>query len=476
MRLHDELLLYRRTKIVATLGPSSLERTTVERLIDAGVNVFRLNMSHGDQESHRSAYELVRAAAGDAPIGILVDLCGAKIRVGRFAGGEIQLTDEEQVVVTTREILGGPGLIPSQYAELATDVHPGARIFLSDGFIELVVEEVRERDVHCRVIHGGVLKDRKGMNLPDVDVTAPSLTDKDRDDAAFALGLGVDYVALSFVRSPDDVRELKALFPEDHPVKVIAKIERPEALDCIDEILDESDGIMIARGDLGVELPPEMVPVVQRQLIARARARSKPCIVATQMLESMTEYAQPTRAEVSDVSTAVFSGADAVMLSGETAAGSFPVEAVQMMDRIARHVEAHLWNASGFRIDEDTSQAMLLNEALARSTAQLSRDVRARAIVVFSRTGVTARVVACARPAAPIIAVTSSEWTAPQLTLLWGVFPQQVKENDLATPNDLARAITRERGLAIEGQSILTVAGFAPELGESSPAITVLTL
>ncbi len=308
----------RRTKIVATVGPACRDPAVLEDLLRAGVNVFRLNLSHGDHAGHRANFANIQsaAAAAGAAIAVLADLCGPKIRVGSFAGGSITLKSGQTVTVTTRDVLGEPGLIPSQYPALAEDVRPGDRILLDDGMLELHVDSVAGSDIACTVTAGGVLKDRKGMNLPGVLVSSPALTDKDRDDARFALDLGVDFLALSFVRRPSDVADLKSLIAAaGSTAPVIAKIEKPEALDAIDEILDAADGLMVARGDLGVELAPEAVPIVQHDLIERARRRHKPIIVATQMLESMVEHPRPTRAEVSDVSHAVFAGADAVMLS-----------------------------------------------------------------------------------------------------------------------------------------------------------------
>ncbi len=270
---HTSLLHRRRTKIVATIGPASREPAVLEALIRAGVNVFRLNLSHGDHTEHRTNFERIRAAsaAGGDPVAVLADLCGPKIRVGRFAGGRIMLEAGQKVSVTTRDVLGEPGLIPSQYAALADDVRPGDRILLDDGMLELHVESVAGSEIVCTVAVGGVLKDRKGMNLPGVLVSSPALTDKDREDARFALDLGVDFLALSFVRDPRDVADLKGLIASTGATTpVIAKIEKPEALDAIDEILDIADGLMVARGDLGVELAPEAVPIVQQDLVQRA--------------------------------------------------------------------------------------------------------------------------------------------------------------------------------------------------------------
>ena len=339
-----DLLKYRRTKIIATVGPSSREPAQVRALIQAGVDVFRINMSHGRQAEHAAAIEVIRkqAALLGTHTAILADLCGPKIRTGKFPAGPVTLVRDADVTVTVREVPGNAGLIPSQYAGLADDVRPGDRILLNDGAAELVVREVAGTEVHCRVVQGGPIGDHKGINLPGVQVSAPSLTPKDIDDARFAIAQQVDLIALSFVRTRADVESLRALV-EDSDVRpwIIAKIEKPEALENSVEILQVADGIMVARGDLGVELPPEQVPLAQAQLVNTARLYDKPVIVATQMLESMIAAARPTRAEVTDASSAVASGADAVMLSGETAVGAFAVETVEIMSRIIRQTESY---------------------------------------------------------------------------------------------------------------------------------------
>ena len=315
-----DLLKARRTKIIATLGPASESVENVTGLINAGADLVRLNMSHGSHQTHRVLYQRVRDCAEkiSRPIAILADLCGPKIRTGSFKNGGIQLDKGDRVTVTVRDVIGETGLIPSQYEALARDIQSGDRILLADGVMELRVEEIQDTEVFCRIIHGGKLSDFKGINLPGVNVSTPALTETDRLDARFSLELGVDFLALSFVRRAADLLELRSLVEEvGREVGIIAKIEKPEALENGREILDAADGIMIARGDLGVELDPEEVPVVQHQLVLRAREVNKPVIVATQMLESMMENARPTRAEVSDVSYAVSSGADAVMLSDD---------------------------------------------------------------------------------------------------------------------------------------------------------------
>jgi pyruvate kinase len=476
---HTALLQRRRTKIVATIGPACREPAMLGALIRAGVNVFRLNMSHGDHAGHRANFANVRAAAeaaGEA-VAVLSDLCGPKIRVGRFAGGCITLETGQKVTVTTRDVLGVPGLIPSQYAALAEDVRHGDRILLDDGMLELHVEDVAGSEIACTVTTGGVLKDRKGMNLPGVQVSAPALTDKDREDARFALDLGVDFLALSFVRRPCDITDLKALIASaGAATPVIAKIEKPEALDAIDEILEVADGLMVARGDLGVELAPEAVPIVQHDLVERCRRKNKPIIVATQMLESMIEHPRPTRAEVSDVSHAVFAGADAVMLSAETAVGAYPLKAVEMMDRVARQVEGWQWIEGGFRSitqgERERPAPLPLREAVARSTAQLSRDLRVRAVAVRTKHGTSAQVVAATRPAAPILALTMDPGVSRRMNLLWGVIPRRIDAAEFERPQSAARRHACEMGLAEKGQTILLLAGF----GSGEPMITVLPI
>jgi len=309
------LLKKRRTKIIATLGPASSEPDQIRKLIKAGVNIFRQNMSHGDHSYHKETYSRIREIANELnqPVGILADLCGPKIRTGKFKNGSIELKNNDSVIVTTRDVEGKPGLIPSQYSSLADDVEPEDRILLADGTLELEVDSIEGTEISCTVIYGGTLGNHKGINLPGVKVSAPSLTDKDKADAKLALELGVDFLALSFVRSAEDIHDLKKLI-QSHAsdAHIIAKIEKPEALDEASAILDAADGIMVARGDLGVELNPEQVPVAQHQLIDLARKKFKPVIVATQMLESMIENARPTRAEVTDVAYAVTLGTDAI--------------------------------------------------------------------------------------------------------------------------------------------------------------------
>ena len=481
-------LASRRTKIVATLGPASCEPDVLRELFEAGVDVVRLNFSHGSHEEHRETFRRVRAVAAEVgrTVGVLADLSGPKIRVGTFRDGGIDLSRGEAVTVTSREVQGGPGLVPSRYEALPDDVRPGDRILLDDGTLELRVESVEGTEIRCVVVEGGRLTDNKGMNLPGVVVSAASLTEKDRADAHLALELGVDFLALSFVRRAADVMELRGLVEDVGPAAppaIIAKIEKPEALEEIDAILEASDGIMVARGDLGVELPPEEVPIAQSQLVDEGRRRGTPVIVATQMLESMVRHARPTRAEVSDVAGAVLSGCDAVMLSAETAAGAHPVRAVRMMDRVARQAEGHLWQKGAFgsllpgpmaAAADGPRGAMRLEDAVARATAQLSRDLMVRAIVVFTRSGWSAGMVAAVRPQAPVLAVSPEPSTRRRAALLWGVVPV---EGDLGDPDALhaeARRVAREAGLASDGDPILRVWGFHHVAELNVPTLSVL--
>ena len=475
------LLKRRRTKIVATIGPSSRDPAIIKKLIENGANVFRLNMSHGDHEFHKTCFNHIRKIAEEmsVPIAILADLCGPKIRTGNFRNGQIELIDGTKVTVTTRDVMGEEGLIPSQYTALADDVKVKDRILLNDGALELVVDSISGTEISCTVIHGGILKNHKGINLPGVNVSAPSLTEKDKVDTEFALDLGVDFLALSFVRTASDVKQLKSLIKKSgKDVAVIAKIEKPEALANASEILDVAHGIMVARGDLGVELNPEEVPVAQSQLIDLARSKFKPVIVATQMLESMIENARPTRAEVTDISYAVTLGTDAVMLSAETAAGAFPVEAVSMMDRIARQTESYLWKSGSYDITTSNkiSSPMSIWDAISDTTAQLAKDLMVRAIIVISQSGMSAATVSSARPSAPVVAITGRPHICRRLVLYWSIIPVLAEDAGSMNPNDLARRVAIELKLAEKGEYVLMVRGFHSKPEQNIPTVTVLSV
>ncbi len=476
------LLIYRRTKIVATLGPSSNDTNTIEQLITTGVNVFRLNMSHGTHESHRENYQRVRNAAEklDRPVGIMADLCGPKIRVGTFKDGSIEIKKNDPVIVTTRDVTGKPGLIPSQYRALSNDVKVGNRILLDDGNLELLAQSVDGTEITCKALNSSKLSNHKGMNLPGANISSPSLTETDRVDAEFALKLGVDFLALSFVRRGSDIEDLRKLITSfDSRVAIVAKIEKPEALDKIDEILNATDAIMVARGDLGVELPPQAVPNAQEQLIDLAREYRKPVIVATQMLESMIDRPRPTRAEVSDVANAVRCGADAIMLSAETASGKHPVESVKMMDVIAHQAEGYLWHQGAFESltrHSKTTRKSPIEDALAESTAQLSRDLLVRAIIVISQHDQSLSVMSASRPAAPIVGICTDQKSSSIAGLLWGVIPVTVQPTEIDQTHILARRLALELDLASHGQNILVVQGFSDDPRQTAPSLTVVTV
>ncbi len=447
----------------------------------SGVNVFRLNMSHGDHDSHSMAYRNIREIATELnlPIGILADLCGPKIRTGKFKEGEINLTPGQKITVTTRDVEGDSNIISSQYTALANDVEPGNRILLNDGVLELRVEAINGTEIDCEVVYGGVLKNHKGINLPGVNVSAPSLTDKDKIDAQFALELGVDFMALSFVRKASDIHDLRKIINDKKGhCSIVAKIEKPEALQDIDHILDATDAIMVARGDLGVELNPEEVSVAQSQLIEKARARFKPVIVATQMLESMIESARPTRTEVTDIAYAVTLGADAVMLSAETASDKFPVDAVQMMDRIAKQTESHLWNNGVYGAPpiKDAKPPLSIWDVIANATAHMSRNIMAHAVVVISKSGMSASTMSSSRPASPIVAITNEEDVYRKMAMLWGVLPVYTKDAGKTKPNEIARNAARELDLVKPGEYIILVRGFHAESQMNTPSITCMVV
>lgn len=411
----------RRTKIVATLGPASSSQVMVGQLMDAGVDLFRLNFSHGSNREKLATIAMIREISGQKsrPVGILADLQGPKIRTGRMENGALLLTKGDQLSITTRDLLGRPGLISTVYQALPKDVQQGSRILMDDGLIELKVIDVKGDTVHCQVVEGGILKDLKGINLPGVNVSSPSLTEKDLNDLEFCLQARVDYIALSFVRTANDVEGLKRIiFEHDMNVPVIAKIEKPEALRNFKSILRVADAIMVARGDLGVEIDPEKVPLIQKKIIRACNEAGKPVITATQMLESMIIYPRPTRAETSDVANAILDGTDAVMLSGETASGAHPVAAVRTMVKVAVDVErSELWRLTPRKHTHSNNIA----QAVAEAACQAAASLKAKTIAVFTESGSTAALISKFRPQLPIIAFTSVPEIERRLSLYWGV-------------------------------------------------------
>ena len=419
----------RRTKIVATIGPACQTGAMIKRLLNNGVNVARLNLSHGSHTEHAKIYERLRKAAAELnlPLCILLDLQGPKIRIAKIPNDTLLLEQGQRVVLTTRIDPAGAGEIPVEFAQLPESVHSDERILLDDGELELKVIGIEAGRVIARVTVGGVLGSHKGISLPEAHLDISALTDKDLVDLEFGLRLGVDAIALSFVRSEQDIHQIREnitrIAPEQVHIPVIAKLERPEALDHLDAIIEAADGVMVARGDLGVEMSPEKVPIAQKQIIECANRHNRMVITATQMLDSMIHNPRPTRAEASDVANAIFDGTDAVMLSGETAVGEYPVQAVQMMSKISCQAEAHLeewghWHGPSIADSPDDDTVFM-----ALAVRELAHDRNVEAIAVFTMSGRTARFVSKTRPAVPILAFTPDPRTVNQLELCWGVTP-----------------------------------------------------
>lgn len=459
----------RRTKIVCTLGPASSDEERIEQLMRAGMNVARLNFSHGTQEEHAGVIERIRAISSrlGCSIAILQDLQGPKIRTGQLQGGQpVQLIDGAEVTITTRPVIGDAHTVATTYEPLPHDVKAGDRILLDDGLLELRVIDFAETEVRCRVVHGGLLKEHKGINLPGVAVSAPALTEKDRDDLRFGVKHGVDYVALSFVRKPEDVLEAKDLIRQfqaeqeagkrmQMPTPLIAKLEKPEAVARLDEILAVVDGVMVARGDLGVEMAPEKVPLIQKRIISKCNEQGLPVITATQMLESMIINPRPTRAEASDVANAILDGTDAIMLSGETAVGAYPIESVQMMVRIALEIEGSHLTAL-----QPQCKRLSQSHAVSHAARALSEEASVQSIVVFTRSGASAHLISKDRPRTPILAYTPSERVYHQLALWWGIWPHRFEMR--GTTEDLIAVVEQrllEDKLVQRGEHVVIMGG-----------------
>jgi pyruvate kinase len=447
---------------VATLGPASSDPEVIGAMIDAGLDVARLNFSHGESGEHRDRLALARRVATErgATLAVLADLQGPKIRVGVLAGDGYQLPTGGSCELVAGATSAPPPAIPVTYEQLASDLHPGDRVLLDDGAIELEVRSISGRRIGCVVRNGGTVRSRKGVNLPGVRVSAPSLTAKDRQDLAVAIDAGVDYVALSFVRRPGDVTDAKRAIAElGADVPLIAKLERPEAIEHLDGVLHAADAVMVARGDLGVELTVEKVPPLQKEIIARANACGVPVITATEMLESMVSSRRPTRAEASDVANAVFDGSDALMLSQETAIGAYPAEAVATMRRIAEEAEC---SPSLLHPPPPPSGGPLdVASTTCKAAVQAAADLGARAIVAFTETGASARFVSRFRPLAPIIGLTPHETTRRRMALYWGVRTLPPVDPNLEMTEMVQQADQRLRAaeLASEGDLIVLVAG-----------------
>ncbi len=462
----------RRTKIVATIGPASAQPDLLRALIAAGMDAARLNLSHGSHDDHAERARLLRGLQEETgkPLALIGDLQGPKIRVGSLddplplpTGGEVTLVYAESAP---------DGELPIAPAVVGEVLRPGHEVLIDDGMVRLRVEETEHERARCGVVVGGTVTAHKGVNLPGVPIPIPSLTRKDLVDLEFALDLGVDYVALSFVRSAADVRDLKALLEQEgSPAHVIAKIEKAEAIDALDEVLWETDAVMVARGDLGVEIGAELLPLLQKRIIAKSLERGKPVITATQMLESMTHHPEPTRAEASDVANAILDGTSAVMLSAETATGDYPVQAVQTMDRIARAIEPSL----GYRheIPEATEDPTIGN-AMSNAACDIAEALGAAAMLVPTFTGKTASAVARLRPRRPIIGLSHHQWAIQQMAVEWGVTPRWIPETaNVEELWDRSIQSARQSGLVEEGDTVVITAGTAVNIPGSTNVIKV---
>ena len=449
----------RKAKILATLGPSSSDAGRIRELFDAGADVFRLNFSHGSQDEHRERYVAIRQLERqvERPIGILADLQGPKLRIGAFDGGRVTLEEGAAFRFDLDEAPGDQRRASLPHPEIFAAVSPGTALLIDDGRLRVEVERCGEDYAETRVVAGGVLSDRKGVNLPEVVLPISPLTDKDRDDLEFALDLGADWVALSFVQRAEDIEEAKALI--DGRASVMTKIEKPAAIRVLSDIVDQSDAVMAARGDLGVEMPPEEVPGLQKQIISECRLAGKPVVVATQMLDSMVHSPTPTRAEASDVATAVFDGADAVMLSAETAAGDYPVEAVAMMDRIIRSTEQNPAYHRTVRALTPRPEPTAA-DAITAAAAQVSETISAAAIVTYTMSGSTALRAARERPSVPIMLLTNQRDASRRYALLWGA--HCVHTSDVSSTQEMVEKACRiavTEGLANAGDQLVITAG-----------------
>ncbi|MEA5511710.1 pyruvate kinase [Crocosphaera sp. UHCC 0190] len=466
--------MFRRTKIVATIGPATQNKEVLRQLILAGATTLRLNFSHGDHEYHQHSIRLIRQTAFELnqPVGILQDLQGPKIRLGKFVNGAITLKPGDPFILTSRVVECNQDISYVTYEYLADEVPENARILMDDGKVEMLVERIdyEKKDLHCRVVVGGVLSNSKGVNFPGVYLSVKALTDKDKEDLMFGLDQGVDWVALSFVRNPQDILEIKELIASaGKNVPVIAKIEKHEAIEEMEEILSLCNGVMVARGDLGVELPAEDVPILQKRLIATANKLGIPVITATQMLDSMASNPRPTRAEVSDVANAILDGTDAVMLSNETAVGKYPIESVATMATIAERIERE---PTALKISSQGKQSV--TNAISAAVSQIAQQLNAAAIMSLTKTGSTARNVSKFRPQIPILAVTPHVDVARQLQLVWGVKPLLVLDLPSATQTfQSAINVAQENDLLKDGDLVVMTAGTLQGIAGSTDLIKV---
>lgn len=471
--------VYRKTKIVCTIGPASEDIAVLSELLKAGMNVARLNFSHGTHEEHKRRIENIRLASKETgiPVAIMLDTKGPEIRIGLLEKGEVDLIQGEKITLTTQEVLGNKQRIMVNYKNLPFELEPEKSILLDDGLLELKVEKIEETEIHCIIVNGGKLSDRKKVNVPGVNINLPGLTAKDIDDITLGAQEGLDYIAASFIRSADDVIAIrKVLEGMQTDIAIISKIENQQGVQNLEEIIKVSDGIMVARGDLGVEIPAEEVPIVQKKLIDKCNMAGKPVITATQMLDSMIRNPRPTRAEASDIANAIFDGTDAIMLSGETATGKYPLLAVQTMARIAGRIEESL-NWLEMSRKRAAVVASTTTEAISHATSATSYSLGADAIITATKTGSTARMVSKYRPLVPIIAVTPSPRVYRQLLLVWGVYPLMAAETDTTDSMiDTAVETALQADYIKQGDLVIITAGVPVGIPGSTNLIKVHTI
>ncbi|MHA6484079.1 pyruvate kinase [Paenibacillus sp. strain BS8-2] len=451
------------TKIVCTMGPSSNSISILKEMMKAGMNVARLNMAHGELEDHSKRIELIREAASEASaiVAVMMDIKGPEIRIGTLEEGSYELKAGDTLTLTSRPITGNGDVVAVNYPDMPKVIQPGNRILIDDGLIELIAKEVNETEIVCTVMNGGPLKPRKGVNLPGISTTLPGVTERDVRHIAFGIEQGVDMIAMSFVRKAEDVLQVRQLLEDANAshIQIISKIENEEGVDNLDAIIEVSDAIMVARGDLGVEIPAEDVPMIQKTMIDKCNVAGKPVIVATQMLDSMQVNPRPTRAEVSDVANAVLQGADAIMLSGETAAGKYPLESVRMMTSIAERAESTINHAEQFK-SRITTPTGSITEVISQAVVSSSLQLNAKAILTPTESGFTARMVSKYRPSSPIIAISSHDHVLKRLTLVRGVVP--IKGESTPSTDEMFRSSVRNAArtqLLERGDFVVITAG-----------------
>jgi len=471
----------KKTKIVCTIGPASEKEETLRQLFMNGLNVARLNFSHGTYEEHKKRIDTIKKLRDelDLPIGIMLDTKGPEIRIGTFKEEEIELADGDSFTLTTREIVGDKTKVQVSYKGLPKDVTKGSRILIDDGLVELEVKEIVDgTDIVCKVLNGGTIKDHKGVNVPNVSINLPAITEKDIEDIKFGIDNEIDFIAASFIRKASDVLEIRKILEENNGeyIEIISKIESQEGVDNIDEIIEASDGIMVARGDLGVEILTEEIPLIQKQIIKKCNIAGKPVITATQMLDSMMRNPRPTRAEVTDVANAILDGSDAIMLSGETAAGKYPIEAVKTMYNIAIKTEESLDYLEILK-SKSIAKDISTTNAISKATCNTAEDLEADAIITATSSGYTSKAISKFRPRAPIIAATITKRVMRKLSLVWGVYPVESMQSEI-TDEVIDRSIhsAMKKGYIKEGDLIVITAGIPVGVSGTTNLIKVHTV